>query len=186
MHTTTPSGRPRRITPDDVRDAITRRLTAHGVSADHLARVLAVAPAMPEPERPRYTLKRRAAEGTGYEWTTWRVLDADGEESASLHLTTGYIRADDGRRIDYVLFLTLNLPRPAGQAWSPYAHLLVVPAGAGPESAEPLKAHMQLDEPPADDDGPAAAAAMERARVLLADIWLSGALTDLWHRFMEK
>lgn len=184
MHTTaTPGGRPRRITPDDVRDLITRRLTAHGVSADHLARVLAVAPAMPEPERPRYTIERRAAEETGYEWTTWRVLDAGGVELAALHVDPGYIRTPAGRRIEHCLYVTLNLPRPAGQVWHPYAHLLVVPAAAA-EEAEPLKAHLQHDTAPADDDGPEAADAMERARVLLADLWLSGELRDLWHRVM--
>ena len=48
-------GRPRRITPADLRDAITRRLTAQEVSADHLARVLIIAPI--KPERPRYTIE---------------------------------------------------------------------------------------------------------------------------------
>lgn len=124
----------------------------------------------------RYTLEAAPA-GNG----SWLVLAADGGKIGELHLTAAYERDDLGRA-HHALYLTLCLPMPPRRNWHPCATCRIWERD--PHVAEPLEA--QMPQPwPDPDRGEDGVDHLERARVILADLWLSGEVKGLWRRVME-
>lgn len=123
----------------------------------------------------RYTLEPAPDGGS------WLVLAADGGKIGELHLTAAYERDDIGRA-HHALYATIWLPVPPRRNWHPCASMRIW--ARDPWATEPLEAHMPQPwpDPDRDEDG---IDHLERARVVLADLWLSGEVKGLWRRVME-
>lgn len=120
----------------------------------------------------RYTLM--SVPGATFD-AAWTVRANGGSEVGRLALTAAYERGDDGRA-RHALYATLWLPVPPQRVRRPYAMCRVWRRDPwAPDSLE-----VQMPQPWTQDDD------MERARTLLADLWLSGELKTLYHKVMEN
>ena len=105
----------------------------------------------------------------------WTVRRANGSQIGRIALTAAYERGADGRS-RHAMYATLWLPIPPQRVRHPYAMCRVW--RRDPWSPDSLEVHMP--QPWTRD------ADMELARTLLADLWLSGELKNLYYDVMEE
>ena len=110
-------------------------------------------------------------------WTYKVRLGRARRWTATIYLDVAYERDDLGRA-HHALYMTLYLPVPPGDC-HPYATCRIWERD--PHIAEPLEVHMPQPRSNADL---LADAQRAQARVLLADLWLSGELRRLWRKVM--